>query len=115
MHELSIASSILERVEEEAGRRPGSRVIKVGVRIGELSGVDPDALSFGFEALTQSWPNGPLALDIEFCPRRQRCRQCSHEFAARDSATDCPACGSGDTACVGGDELDIAYLDVEDP
>lgn len=114
MHELTIASAILERVEHEAGQRPGVHVTRVGVRVGELSGVNPDALAFGFESLVRSSPLEPLALDIEYCPRRQRCRGCGHEFPAPESATRCPACGSADTVCAGGEELDLAYLEVED-
>ena len=48
MHELSIANAILDAVRKERERLNGARVIKVGVRIGELAGVDPEALSFGF-------------------------------------------------------------------
>ncbi len=51
MHELSIADSILGAVRTEAARRPGARVAKVGLRLGELSGVDRESLSFCFEAL----------------------------------------------------------------
>ena len=114
MHELTIASAILERVEHEAGQRSGVRVARVGVRVGELSGVNPDALAFGFEMLVRSSPLEPLALDIEYCPRRQRCRACRQEFPAPESATRCPACGSPETACTSGEELDLAYLEVED-
>jgi Zn finger protein HypA/HybF involved in hydrogenase expression len=27
---------------------------------------------------------------------------------------DCPACGSTRTRCIGGDELELAYLEVEE-
>ena len=64
MHELTIASAILERVEHEAGQRPGVHVTCVGVRVGELSGVNPDALAVGFESLVRSSPLEPLALDM---------------------------------------------------
>ena len=53
MHELGIASSILDCVRAEASRRPGSHISKVGIRLGELSGVDADALQFGFECLVK--------------------------------------------------------------
>lgn len=115
MHELSIATAILQRVQAEAVRRPGTHVQKVGVRVGKLSGVDPDALSFGFEALVKDSPLEPLALEIEYCPRRQRCPACDGEFeAATLFDTECPKCGSPDTVTAGGDELDIAYMEVED-
>lgn len=115
MHELSIANAILERVGQEAERRTGARFLKVGVRVGELSGVDPDALSFSFEALVKDSPWEPLELQIEVRPWVQRCRCCGHEFQVRDAETACPRCSAADTLCVAGNELDITFLEVEEP
>ena len=114
MHELSIANSILEGVRKERKRLNGARVSKVGVRIGELAGVDPDALSFGFEVLVKDTDLEPLALAVEFLSRRNQCSRCRHVFAVVDYRMDCPACGSTDTCCIGGDELELAYLEVEE-
>ena len=115
MHELSIASSILERVHQEALRWPGVRMTRVGVRIGEISGVDPDALAFGFEALVKNTAWEPLPLDITICPRKQRCLSCHHEFVCGVLETACSSCGNEITACIGGDELDIDYIEVDEP
>ena len=115
MHELSIANSILEAVRKERERLNLARVIKVGVRIGELAGVDPDALSFGFEVLIKDTDLEPLALAIESTSRRHECSRCKHVFTVVDYHVDCPDCGSADTRCIGGDELELAYLEVEEP
>ena len=114
MHELSVANSILEAVRKERERLNGARVTKVGVRIGELAGVDPAALSFGFEILVKDSGLEPLALEIEFVSRRHECSHCRHVFTVMDYRLDCPACGSTETRCIGGDELDLAYLEVEE-
>jgi len=114
MHELSIANSILEAVRTERERLNGARVTKVGVRIGELAGVDPEALGFGFEILVKDSGLEPLRLEIESVPRRHECSQCRHVFTVVDYRVDCPACGSTETRCIGGDELDLAYLEVEE-
>jgi hydrogenase nickel incorporation protein HypA/HybF len=82
MHELGIANSVLDAVREEVARRPGAVALKVGVRIGELAGVDPDALAFGFEVLTSGTEWKDLKLEIEKA---------------------------------GGDQLDLAYLELEEP
>ena len=113
MHELSIAQSVLEALRTEAGRRPGARVCKVGLRVGELAGLDPEALRFGFEVLVRETDLAGLQLEIEYCPRRQRCPQCRNEFVARDYEFTCPGCGTAGTDCIGGDELEIAYLEIE--
>src|SRR5664279_1688154 len=68
MHELGIAASILESVQKEAERHPGARITKVGVKIGELAGVDRDALQFGFEVLVKDTEWEPVVLDLEYIP-----------------------------------------------
>jgi len=114
MHEMGIANSILEGVAKELQRRPGSRATKVGVRIGELAGVDPDALSFAFEALTLDTDFAGLALDVEYVAPRGRCRACGREFDVRNYELLCPDCGSLNTEHVSGDELEFTYLEIED-
>lgn len=114
MHEMGVASSILDGVAAEVRRRPGIRPVKVGVRIGELAGLDPDALRFAFEALTLDTEMQGVALDIEYRPPRSRCRECAREFEVRNFELLCPACGSRNAEVISGDELDFAYLEVEE-
>lgn len=114
MHEMGIANSILTGVEKELRRRPGCRAVKVGVRIGELAGVDPDALSFAFEALTLDTPLAGLVLDVEYRAARNRCRDCSREFEIQNFEVSCPVCDTLNTERLSGDELEFAYLEIED-
>ena len=114
MHEMGIANSILDGVAAELRRRPGNRAVKVGVRIGELAGVDPDALSFAFEALTLDTPLAGLLLDVEFRAPRGRCRDCSREFEVRNFELLCPGCAGTNAECISGDEIEFAYLEVEE-
>jgi hydrogenase nickel incorporation protein HypA/HybF len=114
MHEVGIASSILECVAAELQKHPGAQLTSVCVRIGELSNVDKDALDFAFEALTRDTNLQQLKLIVEWCPRRQKCTACSEEFAVRDFELACPKCGSAPTTCISGTELDIAYIELEE-
>lgn len=142
MHELSIAESILDAVREEAQKRPGAHIAKVAVRVGVLSGVEPEALSFGFDCLVRGTDLEPLALVIESVPRRQRCPACNLTFQVGDDknmaegshpetppssgfgfgfrtsdsglSLACPRCANAETTLAGGEELDIAYLEVEE-
>jgi hydrogenase nickel incorporation protein HypA/HybF len=114
MHELSIASSILDAVRSEVEKHPGAHVTKVGVRIGALSGVEPEALCFGFTALAQGTDLESLELVIENVPRRQRCPACDFTFEVAEDGLACPRCANAQTLLAGGEELDLAYLEVED-
>jgi hydrogenase nickel incorporation protein HypA/HybF len=116
VHEIGIASSILECVAAETQRHPGTRVLAVGVRIGELSSVDKDALDFAFQAMTRDTEWEHLKLEVEWCPRRQKCLACAEEFAVpSDLDLVCPRCSANHSTCIGGTELDIAYLELEEP
>jgi hydrogenase nickel incorporation protein HypA/HybF len=115
MHEFGIANSVLEAVKTEVARRaPGAHLHKVGLRIGELAAIDQDALRFCFEAITRETEFESLQLEIEFCPRRHRCRNCGREFVVRDFDFRCPQCANPETECIGGDELELAFLEVEE-
>jgi len=111
---MGIANSILEAVQAEAGRHPGAQLQKVGVRLGELVAVDPDALRFCFEALILETNLESLELAIEICRRKQRCTGCSAEFTVNDFEFQCPRCGGEQTQCISGDELDLDYLEMEE-
>ena len=114
MHEMGIAQSILDAVASEMKKRPGAIPTRVGVRIGELSGVNPDALDFGFTALVLDTDWAALKLEIKSLPRRQRCLTCDNLFSVRDLEYECPACQSSKTEFAGGDELELDYLEVEE-
>ena len=89
------------------------------MRIGVLSGVDVDALRFAFECLTAETEDEKVVLTTENCPRVNRCEDCGHEFDSLELSpfTDapCPRCRSMHTSFVSGDQLDIAFVEVEEP
>jgi hydrogenase nickel incorporation protein HypA/HybF len=115
VHELSIATAILESVEREAAQRQGAHMLTVGVRIGELSGVDVDSLTFGWEAITKGTSHEELKLKIKFIPWLNCCEKCQQTFQVVDYQTQCPACGNVQTDLVSGDELEITYIEIEEP
>jgi hydrogenase nickel incorporation protein HypA/HybF len=115
MHELGIATSVLDAARKEASLHPGSRVLKIGVRIGEWAGVDPESLRFCFEALVTGSEPQPPALSIEFLARQNHCPACGIVFALVDYQIECPRCGAAATEPVTGDELELAYVELEEP
>jgi hydrogenase nickel incorporation protein HypA/HybF len=65
MHEIGIASDILDAVRKEAAAHRPARPSKIGVRIGEMAGIDPASLAFCFEVLVKDSDLAPLELAIE--------------------------------------------------
>lgn len=66
MHEMGIASSILDAVQKEVLRYPGYRAAKIAVRIGQYAGVDTESLRFCFDVIAKDSPLAPLKLGIEW-------------------------------------------------
>jgi hydrogenase nickel incorporation protein HypA/HybF len=79
-----------------------------------MAAIDQEALRFCFEAIIHETDLESLELGIEVCPRRHRCQVCRSDFLVRDYDTRCPQCASPQTTCIGGDELELAYLEVEE-
>ncbi len=114
MHELSIAESILSAVTEELKLHPGKRLVKIGLRVGEMAAVDSESLTFCFESVTRGTAWEAVKLKITTHPARRVCISCGHEFAVVNYQTTCPSCSSDLTDAKGGDELDFDFLELED-
>jgi len=107
MHELSIASAILDVAERHAAGRP---LRAVEVRIGRLRQVVPSSLTFAFELLT----DGAVELQMQMVPAVGRCRACGHESVLEAFPLRCAACGGLDLELVAGEELEVTSLELEE-
>jgi hydrogenase nickel incorporation protein HypA/HybF len=114
MHELGIAQSVIDAVQIEAAGHPGAKPSKVAIRLGELSAIDPDALRFSFDALIRESDLEGMELEIQVCPRRHRCCECGTEFDIKDFDFRCPQCASTRNECISGEELELAYVELEE-
>lgn len=115
MHEMGIAQSILETAEETLRAHPGARLTRVNVRVGELAGIDRESLTFCFEVLTRDTAHAGAVLEVDWRPLAHQCLACEREFTVAQWKLDCPSCGSTETRLRSGDELEVAYLELEEP
>ena len=114
MHEMSIATDILELVKREMKKNDVTRLKALNLRIGEMTAVEPESLRFCFEAAIEKTDLEGAVLSIEETPLRGRCRNCGEEFGLeRYLATPCPACGEREADIISGRELDIVSMEVE--
>lgn len=114
MHEMGIAQSVLDAAEAHMNGRAGAKLQRIGLRIGELSGVDRESLSFCFECLVKETPLEHVQLNIEWRERSYRCRCCGALSAPDMVFPACAACGKGPLELAAGDELEIAWLEIEE-
>ena len=113
MHELSIALSILEVVEEEADRHGGAPVEAIHVRLGPLSGVVKEALLSAYELAVERTPFEHSRLIIEEMPIVIYCSKCQAERPVHSVQWFCCAeCDTPASEVRRGRELELAALEL---
>ena len=112
MHELGIAQSTLKHVLAEAERAGARRVHRIVLRIGTLSGVDPESLRFAFAALLPASPAAGARVEFQTVAAAARCRDCGHQYAPHPAALfECPNCRAFGAEILAGRELDLVRID----
>jgi hydrogenase nickel incorporation protein HypA/HybF len=113
MHEYSIVRALLDRVEEEAERRGARAVVALSVRIGELSGVEPELLAGAYELCREGGLCAGAPLAIKAVPARWECPRCGGEIP-RGGALRCAPCAVP-ARLASGDEIFLDRIEMEVP
>lgn len=114
MHELSIACSIVETVEENLPA-PNTKVSKIFLKIGKMSGVVKDALLFSFEIAAQDTKLSGATLEIEELPVIVHCDECKHDSELGNPPIfRCENCGKSTAKILQGKEMEIVSIEIED-
>lgn len=113
MHELALARSLIELVDEYAAKNGATRVKRVNIRLGELSAMTR-ALYFCFESASKGSSCDGATLNIEEIPLSVFCHTCdavktpSGRFNFR-----CPDCGFPTPKMVTGREMQLTSIELE--
>ncbi len=115
MHELAVTEGILQ-VALDAARQAGARrICAIDLVIGELSGLVDDSIQFYFDILSRDTAAANAALRFRREPAHVICGDCAGQFAGRPPlAPFCPQCGSFRLRVVGGRELRVESIEVEE-
>ena len=107
MHEMSLAESIVQIVEDTARKHGGTRVTSVRLEIGRLAGIEIEALRFCFEAASRESLAAGAGLEIDQPEGRAWCMPCGGSVTVGSLADPCPDCGSHQLQVTGGNELRV--------
>jgi hydrogenase nickel incorporation protein HypA/HybF len=112
MHEVAICEHILQIMEEQAMAQQFQRVSAVWLELGPLSCVEPEALRFSFDAVTNQTLAEGAILNIVTSSATAHCPHCRQTVAVEQRYDPCPRCGLAPLTVCGGDELRIKQLEV---
>ncbi|HFD86202.1 MAG TPA: hydrogenase maturation nickel metallochaperone HypA [Gammaproteobacteria bacterium] len=113
MHEMSLCEGVLQILEDQARSQNFERVKTVWLEIGGLSGVEPEAMSFCFDAVMRDTLAHEARLEIIKLPGQAWCMHCARTVEVEQRFEPCPDCASYQLQITGGDEMRIKELEVE--
>jgi hydrogenase nickel incorporation protein HypA/HybF len=114
MHEVGIMQSALDIAQQQALAVGAKTIHEIRIRVGQLSGVVPEALDHAFIVLKEGGMAENARLVIDYVPAICWCSSCKKEFESSGMFCICPDCNipSGDIRK--GRELEIVSLEVDD-
>ncbi len=113
MHELSIAQNIIMIVQEELQKYEHKSLRSIRLKIGAMSAIVPDSLSFCFGMITEGTELESSELIMDIVPLKGICRACKNEFEIENYCFECPYCQSTKIKTISGRELDIVEIEVD--
>jgi hydrogenase nickel incorporation protein HypA/HybF len=113
MHEMSLAEGVLQLIEDSAKTQDFSRVKTVWLEIGQLAGVEVEAMKFCFDAVVHDSIAEGAKLEVIDIPGQAWCLHCAEVVHVTALFDACPKCGSHQVQVTGGNEMRVKELDVE--
>lgn len=114
MHELYLAESILNIVQEYAAKQQFKKVNSILLSFGRLSCIEPKSLQFAFEVQAGETVARNAALQFRILPPVIHCFSCDRDWEMDIFEGICPRCKGEEVVLVGGtEELQILEIEVD--
>lgn len=113
MHEYSIVQSLIGLCEENAQKHNATKINKVTVKIGKLSGVEPDLLQTAFDTFKCEGICQDAELEMILQDLTLVCHECGKESVITDNNVRCLHCESLSTKIIDGKEMYLMSLDMD--
>ena len=109
---MSLAEGVLQLIEDAAREQEFAKVTTVWLEIGQLSGVEVEAMKFCFDAVTRDSIADGASLEIIALPGAGWCMECSLTVSMAEVFGECPHCGGHRLQVTGGTEMRVKELEV---
>ena len=113
MHEYSIVQALLNQCEENARKNNSTKVKKVIVKIGVMSGVEPDLLKIAFDTFKENTICSECIYIQNIQPLEIKCHKCNIKSILKKNQYCCPECQSIDLDVIDGEDMYLMQLELE--
>ena len=112
MHELSVCLSLLQQMESIARQHNAATIDQVFLKVGPLSGVEPELLRKAYPLAVAGTVAENAELFIEYGEVIVTCTECGAESPAKPNRLLCAACGDFRTRLISGDEMILERIEL---
>ena len=105
MHEMSIATGLLESVLDAAAAHGAGRIEKVELHVGAMRLVVPEALEMAWSIVSEGTAAAGARLNLKEVPVKAKCRACGNVFAPQIGEFLCRRCGQAVVDIIEGDDI----------
>jgi len=113
MHEMSLAESVREIVDETARANDARRVVAVRLEIGKLAQVEIEAMRFAFDVVKRGSLAESARLEIVETDGAAWCLRCSQSVVISGRGDACPQCSHYQLQVTGGDRMRVMDIEIE--
>ena len=114
MHELSLATALVEQVQRVCEAEQASAVVSIRLRMGALSGVNRESFAFSFPLVAEGTCAAEAKLVFEEVPAELTCDACGKRSARGKMFLTCGACGSNRVRITAGREFQIVSVELKE-
>lgn len=113
MHELSLMEGVLGIVQDAQIQHGFRRVTRIVLEVGDLAGVEREALDFCWEVAAKDTIAEGAVLELAAVQAMAWCDACAAEVAVASRMDLCPRCGGLPGRITQGLDLRVKTLDVD--
>ena len=110
---MTLMGEVREIVVQAAKQHKFTRVRRVVLEIGQLSGVQAESMRFCFDVVMEHTPAEGATLEIEEIPGLAWCNHCGREVEITSRVEPCPSCSGMPGKILQGTEMRVKGLEVE--
>ncbi len=112
MHELSLATALVDQVQTLCTREHATRVVSIRLRHGALSGVNRESFAFSFPLVAEGTCAEHAQLIFDTVPAELTCDACGQRSQPGVRFLTCAHCGATTVRITGGREFTLVNVEV---
>ncbi|WP_096021191.1 hydrogenase maturation nickel metallochaperone HypA [Campylobacter lanienae] len=113
MHELAIVQELFKLCETNAMKHKATRITKVEIEVGRLSGVEAHYLQSAFDAFKTDTICSQAKLIIHPKDITIQCNECGAQSILLENEFLCPKCGSNSLEVISGEDMYLMRLEMD--